>query len=403
MSSDPLPPSGFDPLDSASDIPYEGYAELRRHKPVSRTPSGAIFLAKQDDVMNAAKAVDLFRATFREPGVIVPDDEMLISEIPEPRHGQMRRIVNSAIATHRIGDIGPFVSQLSAGLINQLTAHDQCELVNDLVMPIPTSAIAKLLGSPPEDFEKWAIWSDEVVQGDYPRLNRTERGEGLGGGHPEFANYIDQLIAEHRSADPPPNDFITRLLKTEVDGLRLNDLELRTLLAFLLMAGNETTRNMLGNLLHTLATLPDLFSELRSDPRLIHDAVEESLRFEPPVVVLMRECIQDTTIRGLPIQKGEPVAFGVASGNRDEEYYEDPDQFRLGRTQSRAHITFGNGPHVCPGASLARLEGRVLLEVLIEKVERIELQTGYRRQKVPVFWANGPQALPAKLIPRKSL
>ncbi|MFP6640016.1 MAG: cytochrome P450 [Myxococcota bacterium] len=402
MSTDPLPPSGFDPLDSASGIPYEGYAELRRHAPVSRTPNGTVFLAKQDDVMNAAKAIDLFRATFREPGVIVPDDEMLISEIPEPRHGQMRRIVNSAIAAHRISDIGPFVSQLAHGLIDKLIVDRHGELVNDLVMPIPTSAIAQLLGAPPEDSEKWAKWSDEVVQGDYPRLNRTERGEGLGGGHPEFAGYIDQLISDHRSADSPPTDFITRLLGTEVDGMRLNDLELRTLLAFLLMAGNETTRNMLANLLHSLATLPSLFADLRREPSLGHDVVEESLRFDPPVLVLMRECIEDTTVRGMPIRKGESVAFGIASGNRDEQYYEAPDEFRLGRPQSKAHITFGNGPHVCPGASLARLEGRVLLDVLLEKVERIELEAGYRRQKVPVFWANGPQSLPASLIPRDS-
>ena len=157
---------------------------------------------------------------------------------------------------------------------------------------------------------------------------------------------------------------------------------------------------MLANLLHTLATHPSLFSDLRRKPSLVHDAIEESLRFDPPVVVLMRECIQDTTVRGMPIRKGEPVAFGIASGTRDEQHHEAPDEFRLGRPQPKAHITFGNGPHVCPGASLARLEGRVLLDVLIEKGERIELEAGYRLKKVPVFWANGPQHLPATLTAR---
>ena len=332
--------------------------------------------------------------------MVVPDDEMLISEIPEPRHGQMRRIVNSAIAAHRIGRIEPFVRQYSSERVDEMIASRRCELVEDLVMPIPTAVIAHLLGAPPDDFSKWARWSDEVVQGDYPTLNRTDRGEGLAGGHPEFAAYIDWLIADHRSADPPPDDFITRLLRTEIEGIRLNDVELRTLLAFLLVAGNETTRHLLSNLLHTVATDSDLLPALRRDPTLRHNAVEESLRFDPPVAVLMRECIQDTTVRGMPIRKGEKVAFSIASGNRDERHYEAPDEFRLDRPQPKGHVAFGGGPHVCPGASLARLEARVLLDVLAEKVGRVDLEAGYRWQKVSVFWANGPQGLPATVTAR---
>jgi len=396
-SSDPLPPSGFDPLDTATGIPWAGYAQLRREAPVSRAPGGAVFLALQADVLAATKAVDVFRANFREPGIVVPPEEMLISEIPEPRHGQIRRIVNSAIAAHRIGRVEPFVREFTAELVDRMIARGRCELVHDLVMPIPTSVIAHLLGAPPEDFEKWGEWSDEVVQGDYPRLNRTARGEGLAGGHPEFAAYIDGMIAAHRAADPPPDDFITRLLATEVDGIRLNDVELRTLLAFLLVSGNETTRHLLSNLLHTFATRPDLLSALQADPSLVHNAVEESLRVDPPVMLLMRECIQDTTVRGMPIRKGEQVAFGIASSNRDENHYDAPDEFRLDRSQPKGHVAFGGGPHVCPGASLARLEGRVLLDVLVEKVDRVELDVGYRWSKVPVFWANGPQELPATL------
>jgi len=400
VSADPLPPSGFDPLDTTAGIPYAGYSRLRREAPVSRAPSGAVFLALQADVVAAAKEVDVFRANFREPGVVVPDEEMLISEIPEPRHGLIRRIVNSAIATHRIGRVEPFAREFTRRLIDEAIAAGRSELVQDLVMPIPSSVIAHLLGAPPDDFSKWAKWSDEVVQGDYPRLNRTERGEGLAGGHPEFADYIDRLIAQHREADPPPDDFITRLLATEVDGYRLSDTELRTLLAFLLIAGNETTRHLLSNLLHTFATRPDLLVELQRDPALVHNAVEESLRFDPPVVLLMRECVRDTEMRGMPIRAGEQVAFGIASGNRDERHYEDPDEFRLDRPQPKGHLAFGAGPHVCPGASLARLEGRVLLEVLAERVASVELESGFRWQKVPVFWANGPQGLPAVLKAR---
>ena len=400
MSPAPVPPSGFDPLDTREGVPHAGYARLRREAPVSRTPSGAIFLAKQEDVLAATKAVDVFRANFREPGVVVPADEMLISEIPEPRHGRMRKIVNSAVAAHRIGRIEPFLRSYSAELIDRALAVGKVELVQELVMPIPTSAIAHLLGAPPEDYEKWGRWSDEVVQSDYPRLNRTERGDGLAGGHPEFAAYVDRLIEEHRVADPAPDDFITRLLQTEVDGVRLNSVELRTLLVFLLLSGNETTRHLLSNLLHAFAVRPDLLQALQADPHLVHNAVEESLRLDSPVILLMRECIQDTEVRGLPIRRGEQVAFGVASGNRDEDHFEAPDEFRLDRPQPKGHIAFGGGPHVCPGASLARLEGRVLLEVLIERVATIDLEPGLAWEKVPVFWANGPAGLPARLTAR---
>ena len=402
MSIDPVPPSGFDPLDTSQGVPHAGYAQLRREAPVSRTPSGAVFLAGYDDVLAATKAVDVFRANFREPGVVVPDDEMLISEIPEPRHGQIRRIVNSAVAAHRIGRIEPFIRELSAELLERALAAERVELVQELVMPIPTSVIAHLLGAPPADYAKWGAWSDEVVQGDYPRLNRTERGEGLKGGHPEFAAYVDRLIQEHRAADPPPDDFITRLLTTEVDGVRLNDVELRTLLVFLLLSGNETTRHLLSNLLYTFASRPDLLVALQRRPEYAHNAVEESLRMDSPVSLLMRECIQDTEVRGVPIRKGEQVAFGVASANRDEGHFEAPDEFQLDRARPKAHIAFGGGPHVCPGASLARLEGRVLLEILLEKVGAIQLEPDYVWEKVPVFWANGPGGLPAQLTPRAS-
>src|SRR5438309_4394082 len=127
-----------------------------------------------------------------------------------------------------------------------------CGLVQfdpEFITPIPTTVIARLLGSDPADYELWARWSDEVVQGTYPTLNRNARGAGLTGAHPEFAAYIDGLISARRQASDPPDDFITRLMRTEVDGQRLTDVEMRSQLAFLLISGNETTRHLIANLL----------------------------------------------------------------------------------------------------------------------------------------------------------
>lgn len=391
--------SGFDPLDLSQGIPHEGYRRLRAELPVSRAPSGAWFLARQADVLAAANDVHTFRSSFRDPGVVVPDEEMLISEIPEPRHGRVRRVVNSAVAAHRLGAIEEFVQKLANRLLDALLATGRGELVADFVMPIPASAIGTLLGVPVEDHARWAHWSDEVVQGDYSRKNRTGRGEGLAGGHPEFAAYIDATIAAHAANPDPPNDFLTRLLRTEVDGYRLSGVELRTLLAFLLVSGNETTRHLIGNVLQTLATRPDLYARVRADASLVPNAIEESLRLDPPVAFLLRECQADTEMHGIRIRRGEKVAFGIASANRDERHYADPDEFRLDRAKPSAHVAFGGGPHVCPGSALARLEGRTALRVFRERVAAFEPEPGFVRAKVPTFWANGPARLPVTLHP----
>ena len=212
-------------------------------------------------------------------------------------------------------------------------------------------------------------WSDEVVEGTYPTQFRNERGEGLAGAHPEFCAYIDGLIAErHRDGDRP-DDLVTRLMYTEVDGKRLTDVEVRTQLVFLIISGNETTRHLIANLIATVVSDPELFAELKADRSLVERAVEESLRIDSPVHVLLRNCEQATTMFGVEMQPGEKIAFGVASANRDESKYEDPHNFRLDRTNWREHFAFGGGPHICPGASLARLEARVALETFLDRVD----------------------------------
>lgn len=390
----------WDPMETATGIPHDMYRRLRREAPISRTSTGAWFIAKQDDLIAATRDVESFRASMREEGVVVAPDEMLISEIPEPRHGQVRRIVNSAVAAHRLGRVEEFTRELVGSLFDAALGREQVELVHDVVMPVPTSVIAVLLGAPAEDFALWGEWSDEVVQGDYPRFNRNDRGEGLAGAHPEFTQYVDAMIAERKAMADPPDDFTTRLIRTEIDGHRLSDVELRTLVIFLLISGNETTRHLISNLLHRLAAEDGLLETLRDRPELIPVAVEESLRLDSVVINLVRTVCRDTVFRGHALREGERVFFGVASANRDEDLYEAPDEFRLDRPKPRAHAAFGGGPHVCPGASLARLEARVVVEVAVERLAKIELAPDFVWEKVPVFWANGPARLPARLVPR---
>jgi cytochrome P450 len=385
-----------DPLTVPAGSPL--LAGLRQQCPVSRTPGGSWYLARFDDVLDATKDVGTFVASFRQPGVVVPDEEQLISEIPEPRHGQVRRIINSAIAAHRLGRVEPFCTDLCNRLLDDILARTgPVDLVDEYVMPVPNNVIAHLLGARQQDYPKWAAWSDEVVQGTWPVLNRNERGEGLVGAHPEFAAYVDALVAERRAA--PRDDFVTRLLEAEVDGRRLTDVEARTQLVFLFISGNETTRHLIGNLLWTLADDGQLFARLRTDPQLVETAVEESLRHDPPVQFLMRDCTADHLLHGQQLRSHDKVAFGIASANRDETRFGDPHTFRLDRPDPRSHLGFGGGPHICPGAMLARLEARVAVSVLLERVSSLDPVTPGRYDDAVVPWAHGPQRLEVHLRP----
>ncbi len=389
-----------DPLDTTAGVPYAVLADRRAACPVSTTLSGAVYLACHDDVLAATKNIEAFQASFREPGVVVPAEEQLINEIPEPRHSEIRRIINSAIAQHRVGRVEPFVHRLCHELLDGIVARGGGDLVADYVTPIPATVIAHMLGVDPHDHWRFSEWSDFVVQSTYATKNRREvgvDGEGLAGVAPEFTEYLDSMIAARKAAAQPPDDFVTRLIHTEVDGVRLTDLEMRTQLAFLLMSGNETTRHLIGNLLETVCGDADLFAALRAERELIPIAVEESLRHDSPIHVLLRDCIAATTVAGVAIPVGVKVAFGLASANRDEQTYETPDAFRIDRSSPKDHLAFGGGPHVCPGASLARLEGRIALEVFLDRVATANVDDGYEREPVPVFWANGPRHLPVTL------
>ncbi|WP_436772589.1 cytochrome P450 [Yinghuangia sp. YIM S09857] len=392
VSSEPQP---VDPL-SPTVNPAELDA-LRSGCPVSRTERGWWYLARHDDVLAATEDIPGYRASFRDPGVVVPDEEQFINEIPEPRHGEIRRLINSAIATHRLTRVEPFCRELCGELLDAMresgTAND---LTPSYIEPIPNNVIARLLGAEPTDYPRWLAWSEELVRGTYPTQYRNERGAGLAGAHPEFTAYVDALIADRRAE--PRDDFVTRLLDTVIEGRRLTDVEARTQLVFLFISGNETTRHLIGNLLYRLAADPGLFATLSADRSLIPAAVEESLRLDPPVRFLLRDCTEARAPRGVPIVTGDKVVFGIEPANRDPERFEAPTEFRLDRgPDSRRHLSFGGGPHVCPGALLARLEARVAVEELLTRATGMRLRDGHAFENVPTFWARGPQSVPVDI------
>ena len=159
---------------------------------------------------------------------------------------------------------------------------------------------------------------------------------------------------------------------------------------------------MLGNLIYRLAEVPSRYAALRANRELVPNAIEESLRFDSPVQLLARTCTEKIDVDGVSVAKGDRVLYSIASANRDERFFSDPGEFRLDRPRPRDHVAFGAGPHVCPGAFLARMEAKVALETLLDRVERIELAPGYVFDPNPVFWALGPRTLRVRLIPAQA-
>lgn len=388
----------YNPFDVEAGIPVELHRELRATCPVAKIPVGW-FLSRYADVRGAVRDVESFRSSYREPGVVVPDEEQLLPEMPEPRHGKVRRIVNAVVGWHKAVRMEPFIRELSHEYLDPILARGHGEFVAEFAAPIPMNVMAEMIGVPRKDWPLFRVWSDEVVHGDYVNKNRTDRGEGFGGGHPEFAQYVDDLIADRRRRGERPDDVVTRLIETEINGLRLTDIEIRTQLISLILGGNETTRHLIANLLAQLATNPELFAALKAQPELAAVAVDECLRLDPPIHQMLRTVEVPVDRFGPSMCPGEKIIYGVSSANRDDAVFDDPDTFRLDRPNTKDHLTFGDGPHVCPGQAIARLEGRVTLEVFLERVGSVEPEPGWSHRKVPVFWANGPIDLPLRVTP----
>ena len=385
----------FDPYAPQAGDRYEAMAAVRAGDKVVSTPAGW-YVATAAGVHSGLKDVEKFVGSFTDTASL-PEDLVPISAIPEPRHGRIRRVINSVVATHRMAALEPFAEELARRLVARAiamaTEHGQVDLVDEVVDPFPSAVIAQALGVPMADHDRFRQWSDELLAAQ----QRPGAGQALAEQHPQFAAYIRAAIAARRDLDDPPDDVITRLLRTDVEGELLSETAVCTHTMFLIIAGNETTRNLIANVLHTLATDAALYGRVRADRELVSAVIEESLRHDSPVQVLGRAVLAATEIEGRPLACGERVVFGLASANRDEAVYECPEEFRVDRPRPREHLAFGAGPHVCPGASLARMEARVMLGAFLDAVESFRPVEDFVPEPNPVFWAMGQRRLPVHI------
>lgn len=375
MTAEPTTDEGQPtPFDSDIDRRAAAYRRLRADGAVVPMPGleGALAAVSYDAVNAGLAAVDDFGGSAGQDDV--PDIDRNIAAMVEPRHGKVRRIINSVVAFHRSQQIEPYLQDLVHRLMDAMLAaaarngDDGVDVVRYLAAPIPPAAMSRLFGFPESDakeYEKWARLGGQRYE------QALAKGESvkMADLNPEQRAYVDGKIQERLELprDEWPEDAITRFLTTEVDGEILEPRNIRAQIMFMIGAGSDTTKNLIGSLVYRLGLDQDAYAALRANPELIDAAIEESLRMDAPAQFMVRNCRQNTDLVGEPVAEGTKVLMCIGSGNHDESRFEDPDTFRLDRP-TREHLSFGAGPHICPGSTLARLEVRTLMREFTERI-----------------------------------
>jgi cytochrome P450 len=351
--------------------PFPAYRWLRRNAPVYRHEEcGWWALSRYEDVRFVSSRPDLFTSTqgiiIPEAGGVDPDQlDLLIFKDP-PLHRSLRRLVIDSFTPAKVAALEPRLRELARGLVAQLEPGAEVDFAEEIAAPLPTLVIADLIGAPGEDWPRFRVWSDAVIGVEDP-LQPVGIAEAQAGLHA----YFGALIESRRQR--PTGDLISRLLEARVDGEALTVQDVYEFCWLLLIAGNETTRNLIALGTQALLAHPEQLRALQANPALVPGAVEEMLRWCNPVTHMTRTATADLEIRGQKIRAGEIVVMLYGAANRDEEVFApDPEAFRITRHPNR-HIQFGFGEHVCIGAHLARLEARVMFEELLPLLGRAAL------------------------------
>jgi len=280
-----------------------------------------------------------------------------------PDHTRLRGLVSKAFTPRRVEGLRPRLEQVVDGLLDDCAERGEMELVRDFAHPLPVIAIAELLGVPVADRHLFAHWSAQLVQLLDP-LQASGGVESMRRATHEIFGYFGRLLEERRS--DPRDDLLSAMITAEQDGLRLEELDLLALSSLLLVAGHETTSNLIGNAVLALLRNPDERKRLQDDPALITTAIDEFLRYDGPIQFTDRAVRSDCEIGGKQIRQHQLVGVVLAAANRDPEQFADPERLDLGRSDNR-HLAFGQGSHFCLGAQLAKLEAEIAIGRLLRR------------------------------------
>jgi cytochrome P450 len=380
--------------------PYPAYREFRARSPfVAQWPvvflDGEVrqvrawMLLKYEQVNAALRDPATFSSEQPGAGSVAPK-LVMISDDP-PRHDLLRRLVNKAFTARRISDLVPWVKDVAGELLGEIPSGVSIDAVNAFTMPLPVQVIARMLGIPGEDQADFRRWSDTLVAfngGTFTPEERVRNGM-------EMMDYFRKMAAARR--EKSGGDLISAIVEAEVDGKRLEEWEVLGFCLLLLVAGNETTTNLMSNMLNILVDRPDLWQRLREDRSLVESAIEETLRFDSPVQMLTRRVTREIEIDGRAIHEGEQVAVSYGAANRDPAMFPDPDTFSLERENSR-HLGFGAGTHYCLGAPLARTEATIMLNAMLDRFSRIARGDEAPQRQVATNLLFGFRNLPLKFV-----
>ncbi|MFF5251382.1 cytochrome P450 [Streptomyces leeuwenhoekii] len=376
--------------------PHPVYAELRARGPVHR-----VRLPAPDDAHPTWLVVgyEEARAALADPrlakdpggiGATFLDEELIGKHLllaDPPRHTRLRGLVSRAFTARRVRELAPRVRHITDDLLDTMLPHGRADLVESFAYPLPISVICELLGVPGTDRAAFRKMSTEVVAPTSPDSERdaVER----------FAAYLTDLIEDKRCAGPG-GDLLSDLIRTTADdGDRLSPEELRGMAYLLLIAGHETTVNLITNAVLTLLRHPGQLAAVRADPGLADAVVEETLRYEGPVEnATFRYAAEPLEIGGVPVATGETVMIGLTAADRDPGRYPGPDRFDIHR-DTRGHLAFGHGVHYCLGAPLARLEARTAIASLLERAPGLSLD-GPPGDWLPGTLIRGVRSLPVR-------
>jgi len=365
---------GFDDA-VAGDVrdPYSELARARRKEPVQRLDlsgmpheeSKPVFMVyRYDEIAEVLRDHETFSS-----GIIVDVfgdvfGKRVMLGMDEPEHRRYRSLVSKAFTQKALARRqDELVERVGNELIDRFAARGRAELVREFTFPYPTQIIAGLLGLPRADYSQFQRWSISLLSFTVNRERGIAASKAL-------EEYFIPILAARRAE--PRDDLISTLAQAEIDGEHLSDEEIFSFLRLLLPAGVETTYRSTGNLLFGLLSHPEQLDAVRSDRSLIPQAIEEAVRWEAPLLVITRVATRDTELAGVPIPAGSAVMPMLGAANRDEERYPDPDRFDIFRSPE-SHISFGHGVHLCIGMHLARLEMRVALDLLLDRLPDLRL------------------------------
>jgi cytochrome P450 len=378
--------------------PYPVYEQIRAASPVFHDPeSDAWMLYDYESVRRALTDAETFSSEVSPPPSRTY--EWMVFADP-PRHSKLRGLILRAFTPRAVAALEPRIRELSGQLLTACVGRGEIELCSDFAVPLPLMVIAELLGAPPADLPRFRRWSDVILELSYTLGGPPERAEravlAFSVVSDEMERYVDELLEQRRAR--PLDDLLSGLVAAEVDGERLTNREILGFFQLLLVAGHETTTNLINNAVLCFLEHPEQLARVREQPRLLEPAIEEVLRFRSPVQAMFRVTRQAVELRGQRIPAGRLVMPWIGSANRDPAQFADPDRFDVTRTPN-AHIAFGHGIHFCLGAALSRLEARIALGDLLQRLPDLAFaEEGDWQPRAPLH-VHGPARLLLRFTP----